>query len=50
MKKKKKIKTKLDNFINNGKEKNPFGVLSGELLDRIWYVYRYCINTIYVLS
>ena len=48
----KKIKIKLDDFRKNGKKKNlrgHFGELLHELLNRIWSVYRYCINSVYIL-
>ena len=46
------FKIKLDNFGKNSKKKNLRGhclELSDELLNRIWFVYRCCIKSIYVL-
>ena len=41
----------MGDFRNNGKKKNLrryFWELSEELLNRIWSIYRYCINIVYV--
>ena len=48
----KKIKNKLNDFKNNSKKRNLKGYfweLLDELLNKIWSVCRYCIDSVYVL-
>ena len=49
----KQFKIKLDDFRNDNKQKNLRGQIwklsDGELFESISSVYRYCINSVYVL-